>query len=120
MRDHGGDLDRARAEFGGDDWIDLSTGINRVPYPVPELPSHAWTALPTAEDVAKLEAAATRAFGATTPVVALAGAQAAIQLVPRLSPPGRAAVLAPSYNEHAAALAAQGWVVEAAPDLAAM
>jgi cobalamin biosynthetic protein CobC len=120
MRDHGGDLDRARAEYGGDDWIDLSTGINRVPYPVPDLPAHAWTALPTAEDVARLEMSAAAAFGATTPVVALAGAQAAIQLVPRLSPPGRAAVLAPSYNEHAAALAAQGWAVEAAPDLAAM
>jgi cobalamin biosynthetic protein CobC len=70
--------------------------------------------------VAKLEASAARAFGATNPVVALAGAQAAIQLVPRLSPPSRAAVLSPSYNEHAAALAAQGWAVEAAPDLAAM
>jgi cobalamin biosynthetic protein CobC len=120
MRDHGGDLDRARAEYGGDDWIDLSTGINREPYPVPDLPSHAWTALPTAEDIARLEAAAGRAFGTTGPVLALAGAQAAIQLVPRLDPPRRAAVLSPSYNEHAAALAAQGWTVDAAPDLAAM
>jgi cobalamin biosynthetic protein CobC len=120
MRDHGGDLDRARAKFGGHNWIDLSTGINRVPYPVPELPPDAWTALPTAEDVAGLEAAAARAFGATTPAVALAGAQAAIQLVPRLSSPGRAAVLTPSYNEHAAALATQGWEVEAVPDISAM
>jgi cobalamin biosynthetic protein CobC len=120
MRDHGGDLDRARVGYGGDDWIDLSTGINRVPYPVPELPPHAWAALPTAEDVTRLEAAAARSFKATTPVVALAGAQAAIQLVPRLSPPGRAVVLAPSYNEHSAALAAQGWAVEAAADLTAM
>lgn len=120
MRDHGGDLDRARAAFGGDGWIDLSTGVNRAPYPAPDLPPHAWTALPTAEDVARLEAAAARAFGAAGPVVALAGAQAAIQLVPRLAPPGRAAVLAPSYNEHAAALATQGWAVEAAPDIAAM
>ncbi len=46
-RDHGGDLDRARALYGGGDWIDLSTGINRVPYPVPPLPPEAWTALPT-------------------------------------------------------------------------
>jgi hypothetical protein len=37
-RDHGGDLDRARKARGGDDWIDLSTGINRVPYPVPPVP----------------------------------------------------------------------------------
>jgi cobalamin biosynthetic protein CobC len=120
MRDHGGDLDRAQAEFGGNDWIDLSTGINRVPFPVPDLPPDAWTALPTARNIARLEAAARDAFRTSAAVVALAGAQAAIQLVPRLAPPGRAAVLAPSYNEHAAALAAQGWAVQAAPDLAAM
>lgn len=120
MRDHGGDLDRAMARYGGRDWIDLSTGINRQFWPVPELSPRAWTALPTAEDIAALEAAAAQAYGAPGPVVALAGAQAAIQLVPRLAPPGRAAVLAPSYNEHAAALTAQGWTVEAAPDLSAM
>ena len=27
MRDHGGDLDRAKTHFGGTDWIDLSTGL---------------------------------------------------------------------------------------------
>ena len=46
MRDHGGDLDRARALYGGADWIDLSTGINRVPYPVPPIDPLAWQALP--------------------------------------------------------------------------
>ena len=45
-------------------------------------------------------------------MVALAGAQAAIQLIPQLAPPGRARVLAPTYNEHAAALRAAGWAVE--------
>lgn len=120
MRDHGGDLDRAKATYGGEDWIDLSTGINRLAYPVPDLSPRAWTALPTAEDIAMLEAAAACAYGTTGPVVALAGAQAAIQLVPRLDARGRAAVLAPSYNEHAAALTAQGWQVDAASDLDAM
>ncbi|VDS08691.1 Threonine-phosphate decarboxylase [Paracoccus haematequi] len=120
MRDHGGDLDRARAVHGDGDWLDLSTGINRLAYPLPDLPPHAWTALPVAADLAGLERAAARAFGTGGPVVALAGAQAAIQLVPRLAPPGRAAVLAPSYNEHAAALAAQGWTVDHVPDPAAM
>ena len=117
MRDHGGDLDRAKAIYGGEDWIDLSTGINRLAYAVPDLPLRAWAALPTAEDIANLEAVAARAYGCAGPVVALAGAQAAIQLVPRLSAAGRAAVLAPSYNEHAAALTAQGWEVDAAADL---
>src|SRR5690606_34568686 len=111
MRDHGGDLDRARSVYGGSDWIDLSTGINPLAYPMPDLPRHALTALPTAEDVATLEATAAKAYGTTADVVALSGAQAAIQLVPRLKLPGSAAVLAPSYNEHAAALAAQGWRV---------
>lgn len=120
MRDHGGDLDRARAQHGAGDWIDLSTGINRVAYPAPPLAEDVWASLPTAQEIAGLEAAAARAYGCSGQVVALAGAQAAIQLVPRLAAPGRAAVLAPSYNEHAGALRAQGWQVTDAPDSAAM
>ena len=122
MRDHGGDLDRAKARYGAGAWIDLSTGINRQPYPVGALDFALWTALPLASDLAALEACAARAYGAQDPgsVVALSGAQAAIQLIPRLRPPGRAAVLSPSYNEHAAALDAQGWEVSQAPDLAQM
>lgn len=120
MRDHGGDLDRAQADYGKGDWIDLSTGINRQPWPVPTLPASTWTALPMAADLAALEARAARTYGSSGPVVALAGAQAAIQLIPRIGAPGRAAVLTPSYNEHAAALTAQGWQVTPARDLAAM
>lgn len=112
MRDHGGNLDAARARFGGTDWIDLSTGINREPYPLPPLPPEAWTALPAAPAKAALLAAAQAAFGTAAPGVALAGAQAAIQMLPRLGPAGRARVLAPTYNEHAAQLRAAGWQVE--------
>lgn len=112
MRDHGGDLDRAKARYGAGDWLDLSTGINAVPFPPPELPPHAWTALPTGDDLVALERAAQAAYATSAPVVALAGAQAAIQLVPRLLAPGRARVLGPTYNEHAAALSAMGWQVE--------
>jgi len=50
----------------------------------------------------------------------LAGAQAAIQLLPRLSPPGRMRILAPSYDEYAAVLRAAGWDVAAVADLAAL
>lgn len=120
MRDHGGDLDRAKRLYGGRDWIDLSTGINRAPYPVPALDPQAWTALPMAQDQAALESQAAQTYCTTASVVALNGAQAAIQLVPRLGPVGRAAVLSPSYNEHAASLTAQGWQVTPAPDLDAM
>lgn len=112
MRDHGGDLDAARARWGEGDWIDLSTGINRVPWPVPPLPPEAWQALPTRAATEALLAAAGRAYATAAPMIALAGAQAAIQLYPRLAAPGFARVLGPTYNEHAAALAAQGWGVE--------
>lgn len=113
VRDHGGNLDAARAAFGGGDWIDLSTGINRRPWPVPALSPQAWTALPTASATQALIRAAAFAYG-TAPdhILPMAGAQAAIQTYPRLAPPGLARVLAPTYNEHAAALRAMGWRVQ--------
>ncbi|SOB99242.1 L-threonine O-3-phosphate decarboxylase [Rhodobacter sp. JA431] len=114
-RDHGGNIDAAKARFGGADWIDLSTGINRVPYPLCDLPGEVWTGLPTATQKAALITAAQRAFDTTAPGVALAGAQQAIQLVPRLTAPGHAKVLAPTYNEHAGALRGAGWKVTEVP-----
>lgn len=110
MRDHGGNLDAARARYGGAAWIDLSTGINRRPYPVPALPPEVWTALPPEDATAALTAAAAAAYGvAPAEVLPLAGAQAAIQLYPRLVPAAKARVLTPTYNEHAAALHLEGW-----------
>ena len=122
MLDHGGNMDAAMARFGGgpQDWIDLSTGINRVPYPLPDLPARAWTDLPTRADMARLSAAARDVWGIRGAVLPLSGAQQAIQLIPRLTVPGLARVLSPTYNEHAASLVAAGWRVEAAADLAAL
>ena len=113
MRDHGGNIDEAIATFGGeaDAWIDLSTGINRKPYPIPDLPPNAWTDLPTQAARQALCSVAAKAYGTPAAVLPLAGAQAAIQLIPSLTTPGDARVLAPTYNEHAAALKAQGWEV---------
>lgn len=120
MRDHGGNLDQAIRQFGGlrADWLDLSTGINRAPYPLGSLPPEAFTDLPTASAKGALLQAAAQAYRTDAPMVALAGAQAAIQAVPHLGPPGRARVLAPTYNEHAGALRAMGWQVDevATPD----
>ncbi|WGT51418.1 threonine-phosphate decarboxylase CobD [Thioclava nitratireducens] len=118
MRDHGGNIDRATALWGGEDWIDLSTGINRQPWPVPDLPPNVWTDLPTQAAKTALVAAAQEAFATHAPGVALAGAQQAIQLIPRLFPPGRARILAPTYNEHAAALRSVGWQVDEVSRLA--
>ncbi|MBT0955859.1 threonine-phosphate decarboxylase [Alphaproteobacteria bacterium KMM 3653] len=117
MRDHGGNMDNAMAKYGGGPWIDLSTGINRVPYPVEGLDPDVWTSLPTQTAMNALLAAARAAYETQAPIVALSGAQAAIQLMPRLAPPGRAAILGPTYNEHAAALAAEGWEVSQVAEL---
>ncbi|MEM8541328.1 MAG: threonine-phosphate decarboxylase, partial [Pseudomonadota bacterium] len=45
---HGGALDRAIATYGGkrEEWLDLSTGINPNPYPVPIVPQYLWHRLP--------------------------------------------------------------------------
>jgi cobalamin biosynthetic protein CobC len=122
MQDHGGNLDVACRRFGGrpEDWIDLSTGINRQPYPVGDLQLRHWTALPSRAEIESLHEAARSAYGTKAPVLALAGAQAAIQLLPRLAPPGRARILAPTYNEFAPVLAASGWRVEEAGDIEAL
>jgi cobalamin biosynthetic protein CobC len=111
-RDHGGDLDRARATYGDGDWIDLSTGINRIPYPFGEIPPGAFADLPTRAEIENLLAAASAAFTTPAPIAAFAGAQTAIQLVASHGPPGLARILGPTYNEYAAQFARAGWRVE--------
>jgi cobalamin biosynthesis protein CobC len=122
MREHGGNLDLAQQRFGGraEDWIDLSTGINRLPYPVGEVSSRAWNALPSRSEIEALHQAARHAYRTSAAVVALGGAQAAIQLLPQLAPPGRARILAPTYNEYAGVLSAAGWKVEEVSALEAL
>ena len=121
-RDHGGNLDAAIRRFGGafEDWLDLSTGINPVPYPVPPIPADRWAALPRKSDMEALCAAAQAAYRTTAQVVALAGAQGGIQIVPHLRAAGEARVLAPTYNEHAGALRAAGWHVQEVSGLEAL
>lgn len=113
MREHGGNLDLAQQRFGrrAEDWIDLSTGINRLPYPVGEIAAHHWQALPSRSEIEALHQAARHAYATGAPIVAMSGAQAAIQMLPQLAPRGRARILAPTYNEYAAVLSAAGWEV---------
>lgn len=122
MREHGGNLDLAQQRFGGraEDWIDLSTGINRLPYPVGEVSARAWSALPSRAEIESLHQAARHAYRTSAPIVAIGGAQAAIQLLPQLGPGGRARILAPTYNEYAGVLSTAGWDVQEASDLDAL
>ena len=78
--EHGGDLWAIRQRFPNapEPWLDLSTGINPVPYPVPDLPAQAWARLPTRQQEAALLAAATRRYGvrAVSTIVPAPGTQA--------------------------------------------
>ena len=101
---HGGDLGavRRRHPDAPMPWIDLSTGINPLPYPMPALPADAWTRLPSRDDEAALITAAARRYGAPAEtIVAAPGTQAVIQLLPRLVARSRVAIVGPSYGEHA-------------------
>ncbi len=91
MLDHGGNLDVAVKRYGGrlDDWIDLSTGINRRPYPAGELQSRHWSALPSRSDIEALHEAARQAYATTVAdLEALAGVDLAIVVNPN-NPDGR-------------------------------
>lgn len=102
MPEHGGKLNAAAAHYGIDraHWLDLSTGINPVGWPVPALPAHHWNRLPEADD--DLIAAAQQYYNARH-ILPVAGSQAAIQALPQLRTRCRVGLLAPSYSEHAAA-----------------
>lgn len=117
---HGGDLGVLRQRFpqAPEPWIDLSTGINPVPYPVVDLAAETWSRLPTRQqEQALLEAAAVR-YGVRDPatIVAAPGTQALIQLLPRLVAKSRVAVLGPTYEEHARCWTRHGHDVAIVPD----
>lgn len=115
-RDHGGGLDAAIGQFGGTraEWIDLSTGINPVPYPIDDLPNDCWTALPDQAATDLLINRARRFWRVpdTAGMIATPGASAVIAQLPRLVKPGRVAIPGPTYNEHGAAFLAAGWQLD--------
>ena len=119
---HGGDLGEAMRRFPNalKPWLDLSTGINPVPYPVGALPDEAWVRLPSRDDERALLAAAAQRYGVRDQATLLAapGTQALIQLLPRLLPKSRVTVLGPTYEEHEVCWARQGHDVSVVDDLA--
>ena len=118
---HGGNLDAARKKFPGAEvpWIDLSTGINPVTYPVPELRADIWSRLPTRAEEQELLAAAAKRYRVSNSsmVVAAPGTQALIQLLPRLRPKSHVEILGPTYEEHEACWTRQGHRVSVVKDL---
>lgn len=109
---HGGGLAAARRLFtdAPEPFIDLSTGINPYSYPLPQLPPDLFTRLPDPQTVAAVAAIAAQTYGVPSPshVVPAPGTQILLPLVAALVAPGRAAVVTPTYREHARAAALAG------------
>jgi cobalamin biosynthetic protein CobC len=119
---HGGDLTEAMARYGGSPqmWLDLSTGVNPWPWPIPgDMPDTLWQRLPSRADEENLIAAAREAYAvpAGVEVVAASGTQSLIQWLPQLASAGPVAIVEPTYNEHAAAWRLAGHEVIACADL---
>jgi cobalamin biosynthetic protein CobC len=116
-RDHGGGLDAAIAQYGGQraDWVDLSTGINPVSYPIPQLSHDAWTALPDSSAFAQIEARARNFWNVPKDAACLvaSGASAIIAQIPRIHDQGQAHIPGPTYNEHGASFVEAGWELDA-------
>lgn len=120
--EHGGDMGAARRRFPNapEPFLDLSTGINPTPYPLNALSPACFTRLPEPDGMAELAEAAMRRYGAPSPahVVCAPGTQILLPAVARLVPPGRAAVLSPTYAEHARAAELAGHAVAEVPSFA--
>ena len=107
MLEHGGQIHAAALHYGipAADWLDLSTGINPIPFILPAIPLAAWQFLPQEQD-GLLQAAAS--YYGSDDLLPVAGTQAAIQLLPRLRARCRVGVLTPAYAEHAHAWRSEG------------
>jgi len=112
--EHGGNLARAEMLFplAPRPFVDLSTGINPHAYPLFDLPASALTRLPEPSRIAELCAFAAHNYGAKTDeIVAAPGTQILLPLVAELCAPGTAAILGPTYQEHARAAVVAGHAV---------
>ena len=109
---HGGGLTAARHLFpdAPEPFIDLSTGINPYSYPLPQLSPDLFARLPDPEAVAAVAAIAAQNYGAPSAahVVPAPGTQILLPLVAALVDPARAAVVTPTYGEHARAATLAG------------
>src|SRR5262249_49809972 len=118
---HGGNLVAARQLFpdAPEPFIDLSTGINPHSYPVPPLSPDLFARLPEPAALDRLAAIATERYGAPSPDCVVPAPRTQILLAPAaaLVPPGRAAVLGPTYGEFARAAALAGHDVTEVRDI---
>ena len=122
---HGGQLQLVAKQFNiaPENWLDLSTGIAPLNYPLPEIPEESFKALPQSSN--GLETAAKHYYGANSLLVTN-GSQAIIKLLPTLwreQNPHSTIVYLPEqgYKEHALAWQTAGftpcWYQDELPEL---
>jgi cobalamin biosynthetic protein CobC len=121
---HGGNLGKARLLFpqAPEPWIDLSTGINPHSYPHSPIPATAFSRLPEPGLLETLKhiAAGTYSAPSANHIVAAPGTQSLLPLLSDLvGKTGRktAAVLSPTYAEHARAARMNGFEVNETNDI---
>jgi cobalamin biosynthetic protein CobC len=107
LRIHGGRIDLAASLYplAPQPWIDLSTGINPICWPVPELPTALYRRLPLASQMTAMAAAAAETYGlpAGAVMMPVPGSELAIRLLPRIHGARRVGILAPTYGSHGTA-----------------
>ncbi|MBZ9935494.1 threonine-phosphate decarboxylase CobD [Mesorhizobium sp. BR1-1-16] len=120
---HGGGLAAAAARYGIaiEEWLDFSTGINPLPYPVAPLELSGATRLPDPAALAGLIKTARTAYAvsAAARIVPVPGSDLGLRLLPLLVPAARVAILAPTYSGHAEAWSMAGHQAVAAASLEA-
>ena len=99
---HGGRLNEAVAQWGipHAQWLDLSTGINPIGWPVPHIPAEIWQRLPQADDGLSDVIRQWSGAPASAECEPIAGSQAAIMALPRLRQPCRVGIPSIGYREH--------------------
>ncbi|MBN9025591.1 MAG: threonine-phosphate decarboxylase [Rhizobiales bacterium] len=118
---HGGALAAASQRYGVavGEWLDLSTGINPHPYPVPAFPPADFHRLPDPAGLGTLVDVARGAYGVppASAIAAVPGSDFALRLLPLLCPAGDVAILSPTYSGHAEAWRLAGRTVSAVASL---
>ena len=112
---HGGALSEAIKRHGGNpsEWLDLSTGISPFTLPLPEFSPETWRRLPEQSEVQRVCELAMRHYGGSVVPVAVPGTQAAIQLLPYLTPnASEVAIVSPTYGEYQQAYQRMDMVVD--------
>lgn len=97
---HGGRLAEARVFYGGDAWLDLSTGINPTPWPGASSLAIDWQRLPDEADLSALEKQAAAHFGVDPDFVcAVSGTEIGLRLLSTVGIAPTAYVM-PAYRTH--------------------